>query len=139
MDKKGIIVIAVVIVAVFVAGFLLRNTSGTFSSDQGVAGSTSASGIVFYYGAECPHCKDVEKFVADNKIADKVAFTSKEVWHDQANAAEMSARAKTCGLSEDKVGVPFLFADGKCHIGTPDVETYFRTAAGLPADSGSGN
>ncbi len=50
MDKKGIIVIAVVIVAVFVGGFLLRNTSGTFSSDQGVAGSTSASGIVFYYG-----------------------------------------------------------------------------------------
>ncbi|MEI7750309.1 MAG: hypothetical protein WCJ25_04905 [Candidatus Moraniibacteriota bacterium] len=135
MDKKVIIAIAVVIAAVFVGGFIFRNIAGTTSPDQGVAGSagTSDSGVVFYYGAECPHCKDVESFIAENKIADKVSFQTKEVWHDQTNATEMSAKATTCGLAADKVGVPFLFADGKCYVGTPDVEGYFREKAGLPA------
>jgi len=132
MNKKVIIAITVVIVAVFVGGFMFRNMNGATVSDQGTPGSLD-SGIVFYYGAECPHCKDVEQFLAENKIADKVSFQTKEAWHDQTNATEMSAKAATCGLTEDKVGVPFLFADGKCFVGTPDVEGYFREKAGLPA------
>lgn len=128
MDKKAIL--AVVIAVACVAGFAFWNSKR--ADDSGSAsGGSAPSGIVFYYGAECPHCKDVEAFLDENKVADKVNFTKKEVWHDQTNAAEMAEAVKACGLSGDKVGVPFLYADGKCHVGTPDVEGYFRTAAGL--------
>ena len=89
------------------------------------------SGVTLYYGAECPHCKDVEQYLTDNKVADKVKYDMKEVWHDKTNSAEMEAVAKVCGLDVCKIGVPFLFAEGKCSVGTPDVEGYFKKAAGL--------
>lgn len=90
-----------------------------------------ASDIIFFYGQECPHCQDVEKFLADNKISDKVKFDSLEVWHNSANQKIMSDKAKECGISEDKLGVPFLYAKGQCFIGTPDVESFFKQEAGL--------
>ncbi len=94
--------------------------------------SSSDQGIVYYYGEECPHCKDVAAFLEENKIAEKVRFEKKEVWHNRSNAAEMDGKAKICGLDKESVGVPFLFAEGKCYIGTPEVEGYFKAAAGLP-------
>ncbi|HWQ60214.1 MAG TPA: hypothetical protein VN420_03630 [Candidatus Fimivivens sp.] len=127
MDKKAIL--AVTIAVVFVSGFAFWNSK---RDQSGVMpGVDAPSGVVFYYGTECSHCKDVEAFLDEGKIADKVNFVRKEVWHDRTNAAEMVAAAKKCGLAEDTIGVPFLFADGKCFVGTPDVEGYFRTAAGL--------
>ncbi len=86
---------------------------------------------VYYYGAECPHCKDVSAFLDENKIAEKVKFEKKEVWHDTVNAKEMEDRAKICGLDVKNIGVPFVYADGKCHIGTPEVESFFKAAAGM--------
>lgn len=90
-----------------------------------------ASGIVYYYGEECPHCKDVAEFLEKNGIAEKVNFEKKEVWHNTTNAREMDAKVRICGLDKKNVGVPFLFADGKCFIGTPDVTGFFKKAAGM--------
>ncbi|KKR21672.1 MAG: hypothetical protein UT50_C0005G0006 [Candidatus Moranbacteria bacterium GW2011_GWA2_39_41] len=82
--------------------------------------------IVLFFGAECPHCKDVDKFVVDNQIAEKVKFDSLEVWHNDANAKVLIQKSKECGIDENKVGVPFLFARGKCFVGTPEVEGFFK-------------
>lgn len=93
---------------------------------------SSDQGVIYFYGEECPHCKDVATFLEENKIAEKVRFEKKEVWHNRANAAEMDGKAKICGMDEQRIGVPFLFAEGKCYVGTPEVEGYFKAAAGLP-------
>jgi glutaredoxin len=87
--------------------------------------------IIYFYGAECPHCKDVTQFLEDNKIADKVNFVKKEVWHDTTNAAEMQKKAQECSIQPSGMGVPFVYAKGKCYIGTPDVEAFFQQAAGI--------
>lgn len=88
--------------------------------------TVSPDATVLYYGEECPHCKDVEKFIEENHVEEKVSFERKEVWHDKKNAAEMQDAAKVCGLSDDEIGVPFMFAKGKCFVGTPDVEGFFQ-------------
>lgn len=136
MDKKAIAAIAVLVVALFVGGLIFQNRSqdvASNSSGQGAVKPDTSMEIIFYYGAECPHCKDVEKFFEDNKISEKLSFGMKEVWHDQANAEEMTSKAASCGLQEKEIGVPFLFAEGKCYVGTPDVEAYFSDKLGLPA------
>lgn len=97
-------------------------------------GSESAAtplgdGMVMYWGDGCPHCENVTKFLEEKHIADKVSFEQKEVWNDRANAKEMARRAKSCGLSSNDIGVPFLFSDGKCFIGEPDVEKEFMRKA----------
>lgn len=132
MEKKWAILSGVVVVVVFAAGFVFRKSSDMPSSP-------SVSGAIYYYGEECPHCKDVLTFLEENNIAEKVPFTKKETWNDRGNAKELMARAKTCGIPEKEVGVPFLFAEGKCYIGSPDVEEYFREKAGIATGEMSGN
>jgi len=103
------------------------------SLPDGVVGNAGAKdiGAILFYGAECPHCKDVDAFIDDNKLLDKIRFEKWEVWHNKKNAALMNDRAKLCGLDVKKIGVPFLFAEGKCFVGTPEVTGFFRKAAGM--------
>ena len=91
----------------------------------------NGASIVYYYGEACPHCKDVQKFIDENNIAEKVNFVKKEVWGNSKNASEMDARAKICNIKPEGMGVPFLFADGTCFVGTPDVIGFFKKAAGI--------
>lgn len=87
--------------------------------------------IVYYYGATCPHCLDVNEFLEENDIASKVEFAKKEVWNNKENASELSEAAQKCGINPGSIGVPFVFADGKCYIGGPKVKGFFKKAAGL--------
>lgn len=100
-------------------------------------GQTAAldpSAIVYYYGAECPHCKDLQAWIDANKIADKVSFVKKEVWHDSGNASELANRAKACGIQPEGMGVPFIYGgDGMCYVGAPDAEKFFSEKAGIEA------
>jgi len=54
-----------------------------------------------------------------------------EVWKDKENAKLMNDAAKICELNLEKIGVPFLFAEGKCYVGGPDVQNFFKEKARL--------
>jgi len=88
-------------------------------------------GIIYYYSFTCGHCKDVNAFLEKNDIASKVNFVKKEISENRENSKELSEVAQKCGLNPSSIGVPFLFADGKCYIGGPNVEAFFAKAAGL--------
>lgn len=88
-------------------------------------------GIVYYYGAECPHCKDVLAYFDENDIYNKVKFTKKEVWHNKANGEELRNAALKCGMNPSNIGVPFVFSQGKCFMGGPDVMDFFAKEAGI--------
>ncbi len=92
---------------------------------------TEEFGIVYYFGRECPHCVNVQKFLDENKVAEKVMFTKKEVWHNVENAKELDVKAEECGLEKENVGVPFLYANGKCFIGEIEVKNFFQKEAGI--------
>lgn len=89
------------------------------------------SGIVFYYGQDCSHCKNVEKFIEDNKIVDKVKFSQKEVQYNLNNSREFLARVKECGINQNEAGVPFVYSEGKCFVGEPEVTDFFKNKAGI--------
>lgn len=119
----------VVIVFLLIVGLVYWGLQDSKSTS--VATSDDGASIVYYYGDTCPHCKDVAKFLDENKISEKVNFVKKEVWNNRKNAAEMDSRAASCDLKKEGMGVPFLFAEGKCYVGTPDVISFFKKAAGL--------
>lgn len=93
------------------------------------------TGMVLYWGDGCPHCQNVEDYIQEKQIEGKVPFERKEIWKDRANAKEMERRAKNCGMSTQDIGVPFLFSDGKCFIGEPDVEKELSKRAGISEDA----
>ncbi|PJE64022.1 hypothetical protein COU89_00100, partial [Candidatus Roizmanbacteria bacterium CG10_big_fil_rev_8_21_14_0_10_45_7] len=46
-----------------------------------VYGSSSKSeGLVYYYGNTCPHCADVEEWMKENRIEEKIKIVKKEVY-----------------------------------------------------------
>ncbi|MGF3555290.1 MAG: hypothetical protein ACQXXF_08540 [Thermoplasmatota archaeon] len=46
----------------------------------------------------------------------------------------MEQVAEACGLDTSSIGVPLLWADGKCYIGTPDVEKILAEKINLKAN-----
>lgn len=79
---------------------------------------------IFFYGNTCPHCADVEKWMKENKVEEKVNIVKKEVYENKQNAKELESAATICKLPTDSIGVPFLYAEGKCYVGSPDVIGY---------------
>lgn len=86
---------------------------------------------IFYYGNTCPHCKEVEEWFKANQVEEKIQFAQKEVYDDRQNAAELTKVAESCGLDTTSIGVPFLYADGQCLIGSPDIINYFALRLGI--------
>ncbi|MDP1833406.1 MAG: hypothetical protein Q8L11_00540 [Candidatus Moranbacteria bacterium] len=128
MKKIMLIAIAIIVFVSLVVG--LWTWSSAAESKEAVATPVTTDKILFY-GKECPHCHDVEKFIEDNKITEKVRFDSLEVWHNDANKKFFLEKIKECGIAEEKAGVPMLYARGECLIGTPDIEGFFRQEAGI--------
>ena len=86
------------------------------------------TGIIFFYGSTCPHCKNVEKFFADNKVTTKIKFDQKEVYNSKTNSNLMTEKQNLCkNLSEDdKGGVPFLYTPNTCIVGDQPIIDYFK-------------
>jgi len=84
------------------------------------------SPIVFYFGVSCPHCKLVEQYLTENKVAEKVRFSMKEVYENKNNANEAFAKAELCGISKNKLGVPFLWDGEKCYMGDENIINFFK-------------
>ncbi len=51
--------------------------------------------LVEFWGRECPHCAVMAPLVERLKKEEKVQIEQLEVWHDQANQAEMRKHEKT--------------------------------------------
>lgn len=99
-------------------------TPEILSEDEKIASKEGE--LVFYYGNTCPHCKDVEEWMKQNNVEEKIKVVKKEVYDNRANALELSKVAQKCGLNTNSIGVPFLYTpEGKCLIGTPDIINYF--------------
>jgi hypothetical protein len=129
MDKTIIITVILVILA----GFLFWGFQTGFFAGATVSAAPLPAGIVLFYGQECPHCKIVEDFIAQNKIDEKVKINRLEVWHNKSNAKLLgNVATDICKITGNSVGVPFLYdGNGKCYIGEVDVPNFLKAAAGI--------
>ncbi len=129
MDKNVFIIIGIVVAV----GLIFWGVASQVKVNGDTSVSELPSGIVLFYGQECPHCKVVDDYITQNKVEEKVDFTRMEVWHDQANANLLGKIAlETCKMQKDEVGVPFLYdGSSKCLVGEDDVIAYFKDKAGI--------
>lgn len=113
-----------------IAGLMAMVVVGSQKKEQQLAESTVAElqqgAPIFYWGTTCPYCEVVREWFEENDVASKVPFESKEVYNDRANSAELSKAAASCGIPSNQIGVPFLYAEGECLIGAPDIIAYFE-------------
>jgi len=134
-NKITIIGLVVVFVAIIVGAYAFGSKNDKSMALQ--SSPAASSGIIFFYGNTCPHCAEVEKWMEENQVSQKISIVKKEVYQNQQNAKELTEAAKSCGLPTDSIGVPFLYAEGKCYIGTPDVINYLSGMVAIETPSPS--
>lgn len=125
MEKKHGIALALGLVAV-IGGLIWWGLA-----EEGMKETLDQTVTTYFYGEECPHCKDVRKFLSENSIETKFSFAMREVWHDRTNASLMREAADVCALKPNEIAVPFVFSEGKCLVGTPKVIEFFKQKAGI--------
>ncbi len=137
MDKTAIIIIGIILV---VAGAFIWAVQSAPKVPAGTTPAVLPAGIVLFYGDGCPHCKNVDDFLAANNVSQKVKYTQLEVPFGlktsselQANAAAAILKAQNCGIdTSNGISIPFLW-DGtsKCFTGDTDVISFFKEQAGI--------
>ena len=122
MNKKtftpAIIFLVLAVVAII---FVAKSETGTKVTNEAVE-----SDITFFYGDGCSYCKAVETYFDDNEVENRIDFTKREVYNNQANATLMAAKARACGLNTNSIGVPFLWDGSQCLIGDRDIIAFFE-------------
>lgn len=131
---KNILSIVVLLVVLTGVGYFISRGDSkktTTAKDnptitQQIKGTSNQNGIVLFTGKGCPHCANVEKYIKDNNIAEKVKFETKEVWYNEVNNKQMLDVATKCGLAKDQIGVPFMWTGAKCLVGEDEVMNFFK-------------
>ena len=123
--SKNKIIAYFIIIGIMFGGmfFLLQSSRPTLPSPDK---------IILYFGNTCPHCKDLEKYILDNKIKEKVSFEEKEVYENKTNSTELTMVATSCNIPNDQIFVPFMYANGKCLVGGDEITKFLNDKAGLP-------
>ena len=125
MSFMGILLLAVF----FTTGCSNNNPSNNPSEDNSKNSATSqeANGsadvytlsqgdLVFFWGQGCPHCENVDQFLADNQgLEEKLKLKKIEVFSDAKGQKLFLEKVKECNLAA--AGVPVLYKDGKCTQG----------------------
>jgi len=128
-------IIVIIIISVILSGFLFwAFQSGFIAKFFGgpIEQIPIPEGIILFYGQGCFHCKNVEDFLVQNKIEDKIKFTRLEAWYNKDNQVILSEVAPKCGITSGTVGVPLLYdGNNKCFSGDVDVINFFKTQAGI--------
>jgi len=130
MKKNTIIIIFIIII--LIAG-IYYIAEAKKRSDQKLLDNNKDK-IIFFYGDGCPHCANVEKFFQDNNVESKVQFEKQEVFNNKQNSSLMTKIAtKKCNISENNLGVPFLWdgPDSKCVLGDQDIINFFKQKIGI--------
>lgn len=74
---------------------------------------------IYYYGDGCPACAQLDEFIQEKGIQEKVKYIKKEIFDNEENQNELLAVSKYCGI--ENPSVPFLFDEKKCFSGVKDV------------------
>ena len=83
---------------------------------------------ILFYGYTCPHCKTVNDWLEKNNVKDKVKFDHLEVYKNKDNNNLLTDKAKSCGLDENQIGVPFLYdiEKNECMSGSDKIIEFFE-------------
>lgn len=98
------------------------------SKDGGISqNSLSDKESIFFYGATCPHCKNVDKFLEENKgVEERFKFEKLEI-SNKDNAKRLMEKAEKCGLPTDNIGVPLFWDGEKCIVGDVDIISFLKS------------
>jgi glutaredoxin len=79
---------------------------------------------VLYYGNGCPHCSKVSKYIEEKNL--DISLTKKEIYQNTDNAKEFNEVCESHEIGLYKRGVPFLYIEDRCLIGSSKIISYLE-------------
>jgi len=85
--------------------------------------------FLYFYGATCPHCQELNANIEEQGLLDKVSIEKREVYYNNENSGLLTETAKKVGLDEHEIGVPFVYdkTTGEYAIGVDPALELFNT------------
>ncbi|OGK72611.1 hypothetical protein A2459_01315 [Candidatus Roizmanbacteria bacterium RIFOXYC2_FULL_41_10] len=123
--KQQLFALIIILVALFGTLFLVYTATQNSSSVTPLT-TLKKDAFIYFYGNTCPHCKELNIWLEENQIAKKVKIDKKEVYQNKANADQLQQAAKICGLDTSSIGVPFVYDNGKCYVGSDEAKDLFK-------------
>ncbi len=114
-----VIIIFLILSSVLTISYLNKNRKTNISNK---------SNLILFYGQGCPHCANVEKFLSENKVKEKISIEEKEVYYNPRNSQLLINIARKCGFNDNQIGVPFLWDEinNKCIVGDEPIISFFK-------------
>ncbi|MDX9913001.1 MAG: nitrophenyl compound nitroreductase subunit ArsF family protein [Candidatus Moranbacteria bacterium] len=103
----------------------LKDIIGEKASAQADDKDVEKKDIVFYFSDDCPECTNIEKYLMENDVKNKIGFEEKNIDKNEVDAQQMAEDAMYCNVDEESFGAPFLWAEGKCYTGEQDIINFF--------------
>jgi glutaredoxin len=119
MNKQILALFAIVAALV---GFLFLIYTFTSRPAPKTGANLNQQVTTYFYGVSCPNCKVLNEWIKKNGIEKGVKFEKREVYYNKENAAMLEEAALICQIPSDQIGVPLIFNQGKCYVGTPDAQ-----------------
>ncbi|HMO78808.1 MAG TPA: hypothetical protein PJ997_00955 [Candidatus Paceibacterota bacterium] len=123
MDKKIVIISVLLTAIVLIYGVFWfnkkQNQDFVILSDSQI--EQLAENTILYYGDGCPACAQLEEIIKERDIRNQISIIEKEIYKNKNNSSELMSVSQYCGIDPAVVGIPFLFDEGECFVGVPDV------------------
>ncbi len=72
---------------------------------------------LYFFGATCPHCQELNKRVKDEDLFSKISVEKREVYFNEENREIFSQLTQELELKEWETGVPFVYDTvNKTHV-----------------------
>lgn len=76
---------------------------------------------ILFWGAGCPHCAELKEQIKQKELDKKITIDYREIYYNKDNADLFDQKIKECGISPYSAGVPLIYLDGRCWIGTDEI------------------
>ena len=79
---------------------------------------------VYFFGKTCPHCQDLNEWMAADGTHSKHDIEKREVYFNAENGAAFQAVTNALGIEEGSAGVPFMIrkSDNEYRIGVEPIK-----------------
>lgn len=112
-----------------IAGIFLMFLTSCGNTNSQVNIINPDADFVYFYGATCPHCQELNDRVKEVDLFSKISVEKREVWFNKANQAKFYETAASLWLKESDLSVPFVYdkTTGKHAVGTDNVWDVFNS------------
>lgn len=129
MEKVSKVIIGFFIVAILVIAGLYGVYINKTNLQKEDNSPSYVNQTILFYSLTCPHCKNVEAFISENNVTQKINITQLEVGLNQTNANLLIKIGNEAKLEKGYIGaVPLLYSAGQVYVGdTPIIEYLNQT------------